>query len=778
MAGLAGVGKTALAIDIAHMAVDQNWYPGGVVFLDLMGYAEPGQRMSGTQAVGHVLSVLGVPAAQVPGGHAERSELYRALLVDRARNGLATLVIADNASSADQVQPLVPVVDTHRMLITSRQTLADLDGAQLLDLDTLEPHDSVLLVAEALRVARGDDPRIDADPASVARLAQLCGHLPLALRITGALLAADPDLSVAELAHILSDAEQRLRSLAYGDNLAVRTAFDLTYRQMNGEHARVFRLMSVNPTPVISAEAAAAVVGLPVLETRRILVGLRGSNLLQSAGPAGRWRMHDLVYLHARERARDEVSEQLRHAAVHRLVVFYVTHCRAAADHIDRKVLPDARSPIFPTREQAVAWLSTERPNLVAMITLAHTHQYHAECCALMEALFYDLVSDRELTEAANLLQIALSAARHTGDRRAEARLLRCLGLILSLRLQRTESVETLTNALRIARELGERVLEGEVLDELGGTYRDLRKLPDAIRSLEQAVRIGEETGDDIGRATALNNLADVLRQVRRTDEAIRAHENALETYESVGIDDGRARSLAGLGWAHQAHGDFQKAVTCYQSALEIFLRIRDREREGQTLRWLGIAYLSLGRTADSIDFFHRALRICDELHMLHRRGQVLGDLGDALVSEGRVTEARATLEESLLVARELADRFCEARALLRLGATDMEVGDLSDARRSLEQALTIFTGLADRHWAAETLERLGLLAEHESRPRDAISHYRSALQLCRDLSDQANGQRIQKLIDDVTTGNTPHRAGSEAGQSATTTVRSVVLPE
>ena len=286
VAGLAGVGKTALAIQAGHAARAAGWFPGGVLFIDLHGYddapVQPGQ------ALDSLLRALGVLGEHIPPGAEDRAGLYRSVL---AQVTDPVPAIADNASSEAQVRWRLPGPGPHRVIITSRHTLGGL-GARLLDVTVLDEQAAVALLDEVVR-ARPDDDRISADPESAGWLAGTCDGLPLALRIAGALLAADPALTAADLAGELGDEVRRLEALAYDDGggtsaLSVAAAFELSYRQLDAAAAfLLFRLLPVNPGPDVSTASTAALAGWPSGEARRVIGRLARAHLVE-AGRAGR----------------------------------------------------------------------------------------------------------------------------------------------------------------------------------------------------------------------------------------------------------------------------------------------------------------------------------------------------------------------------------------------------------------------------------------------------------------------------------------------------------
>ena len=367
VAGLAGVGKTSLAVHAAHAARSSGWFPGGVLFIDLHGYDEspvlPGQALDA------LLRALGVPGEDIPEGTEQRAGLYRSAL---AQIGDPVLVVADNASSEAQVRPLLPGPGPHRVVVTSRHTLAGL-GARLLDVTVLGQAAAVELLDKAVRAGRPGDDRIGGDPGAAVRLAESCAGLPLALQVTAALLVADPALAAAELAADLADEVRRLAALRYDDGSgvsapSVAAAFELSYRQLDEDAARLFRLLPAAPGPDVSTGAAAELAGWPADRARAVIGRLVRAHLVEPGGERGRWRMHDLLRLYARQ-VPDTSPEELEQA-VSRLLAWYLRYARAADQHL--RAL--AGTPVpgeFTGRDAALAWLDAERPGLVAAVTVA-----------------------------------------------------------------------------------------------------------------------------------------------------------------------------------------------------------------------------------------------------------------------------------------------------------------------------------------------------------------------------------------------------------------------
>lgn len=410
IAGLAGVGKTALALVAAHRALRAGWFAGGALMIDMRGYDAPDRRVRPEAALGGVLPDLGIRAEHVPPDSAARVRLWRTILSERAARGLRTLIIVDNAFSSEQVRPLLPAVAGHRVLVTSRHTLSDLD-AVVTRLDVLDPADAGQLVREHLTAADPDDDRARQHDAHVEQVARLCGGLPLAIRIAGALLAADRGQSVAEMVETLTDECCRLEELSYDGSLAVRSAFDLSYRHLADPDARLFRLLGVHPGPEFSVALADVVVGGT---SRGNLGRLHRANLVEASRERGRWRMHDLVRLHAQQLARSDPEGGV---VVGRIVEYYIALCGQARPGTDPVVLDALRE------------LDRELSTVVALVNQAHETELDDRVIRLAEemATYFDL---RKCWDAWILVdRVALRSAHRIHDERAAGRIRLNLGV-------------------------------------------------------------------------------------------------------------------------------------------------------------------------------------------------------------------------------------------------------------------------------------------------------------------------------------------------------------
>jgi hypothetical protein len=464
VAGLAGVGKTTLTVHAAHAARAAGWFGGGVLFIDLHGYDE--YPVQPGQALDALLRALGVPGEHVPEGTEQRAALYRSAL-DQVTGPV--LVIIDNASAEAQVRPLLPGPGPHRVIITSRHTLAGL-GARQLDVTVLGQEDAVRLLDRVVRAARPGDGRVSGDQDAAARLAGACGGLPLALQVTAALLVADPVLSAAELAGDLADEVRRLQALRYDDGSgprapSVAAAFELSYRQLDAEAGLLFRLLPLDPGPDLSTGAAAALADWPLARARGVLGRLARVHLVEVARAGGRWRMHDLLRLYARQLPGDGGGE--RDQAVARLLDWYYRFAAAADDHL-RALAGQPVPGEFTGRDDALTWLDANRPNLIAATAMAAAAGRDQEAVNLPLVLSTYLSWRRRFDDWLTVLTISRETARRLGDRRGEVMALNNLGLALREVRRFDEAITAQQDAAAIFRETGDRHREEAVPGSTG----------------------------------------------------------------------------------------------------------------------------------------------------------------------------------------------------------------------------------------------------------------------------------------------------------------------
>ena len=639
------------------------------------------------------------------------------------------LVIADNASSEAQVRPLLPGCGPHKVVVTSRHTLAGL-GARLVDVTILDDDAGVELLATALRAARPDDDRIPREAEAAGRLARLCGGLPLALQISAALLKADPTLSAAELAGELAVESERLERLHYDDGSgsaapSVAAAFELSYRRLEPIPARVFRLLPVDPGPNVSTVAAAHLADLPVSKARAVLAGLAQGHLIEAApGVSGRWRMHDLLRLYALKLSDDHAQADQRERSRDRLFVYYMNTADAADDHLQALSTHMEPEP-FPAREDALNWLDTERANLVAVVKLAEYTGRDDIACRLPVALVRYFNWRRRLDDWLVTTPISLNAARRLGDRRREAVTLNNLGAVLREVRRFDEAIAACREATAIYRETGDRHGEADALNNLGSALYEVRRFDEAIAAHRKDHAICMEIGDLHGQADALNNLGLALRGIGWIGKAIPAHEAAASIYRETGDRHGEGGALNNLGVAiPKEWPQGNQAIAVLQSAASILRQTGDRHGEGMALNNLGVAVRDYPWSQlNAIGFHKKALAIFRETGDRHAEGNTLSYLGLAQAKLHRSGSAAVAFQNAARIFREIGDRHAEGNALNNLGVALAKLRRFGKAVVAFQDAARIFRETGDRHAEGNALNTFGIALQEERSHQKRSQH-------------------------------------------------------
>ncbi|MFF3845750.1 BTAD domain-containing putative transcriptional regulator [Streptomyces sp. NPDC002328] len=657
LAGIGGVGKTTLAVHIAHQT--RSAFPDGQLYVDLQG---AGARAAEPETVlGSFLRALGTADSAIPDSLEERAALYRSVL-----DGRRVLVLLDNAKDAAQVRPLLPGTEGCAALVTSRVRMVDLAGAHLVDLDVMSPDEALALFTKIVgeeRVASERDAALDVVAA--------CGFLPLAIRIAASRLAARRTWTVSVLAAKLADERRRLDELQAGD-LAVKATFELGYGALEPAQARAFRLLGLADGPDISLAAAAAVLDLPPEDAEDLLESLVDTSLLESAAP-GRYRFHDLVRLYARACAeRDEQPPGERTVALSRLLDFYLATAAGVyaierpgdrlVDHLEGTEYPGL---VFEDRHRAQDWLYAEANCLLACVRQslgAGTLRRAVDLLWASKDLTESGANARAYEGAAQTLR---DAAHDCGDARAEGR-------------ART----ALTNAHLVAGRFREADDEARRAMELAALARD--PLPncwapndrgiialyenrhsDGERYLGQAIDNFRADGNDVGEASALCNLSRIHLATGRTSSAIDLAQQGIDIYDRMGLTLRLANGRYALGIALTQAGRLAEALDQLTEALALFHDNRQPLWEGVTHFRIAEAHLAAQRATLAASHAEQAIALRG-IGGEWRRGTVLTVLGRALDAIGHSDRARACWREALSIYERLgSSEAAEVRSLL-----------------------------------------------------------------------------------------------------------------
>ncbi|WP_160150756.1 AfsR/SARP family transcriptional regulator [Nonomuraea solani] len=629
--GMAGVGKTTLAVHWAHRVRDR--FPDGQLYVNLRGFDPGGSAMEPAEAIRGFLDAFAVPPQRVPISVEGQAALYRSLLADQR-----VLIILDNARNAEQVRPLLPGTPTCLVLVTSRDQLSGLvvaEGAQPMTVDLLSAAEARQLLAQRL----GEE-RVRAEEEAVGEIVTLCARLPLALAIVAARAATNPRFPLALLAGELREAKGGLDAFRTADQSTdIRSVFSWSLRRLSDPAQRLFILLGLHPGPDTGTYAAASLADTPLLETGSAMAELAAAHLLTEHAP-GRFVLHDLLRAYSSELARATRTGAELRAATSRMLDHYLQSAFLA----DRLINP-LRDPLLlappgqgvtpisiTAHDQAMEWFAAEHAVLLAAVEQAHDEGYDLHGWQLAWTLSTYLDRRGHWQDLAATHRTALASALRSGDPAAQA---------LAHR--------------GIAR-----------------AYARLDRYEEAHRHLLSALALFEEAGDQAGQAYAHRSLASLLEPQGRDLEALDHAQRALDLYRRVDHKAGLADALNAVGWFHARVGDHRQGLACCREALALHEELDDEGGQAETWDSLGYAYHHLGDHEQAVACYHRALDLYRKIGDRYNEAATLSHLGDTHHATGRGEAAERVWRSALTILTEIGHGEAEQIAGRLSGRTDL----------------------------------------------------------------------------------------------------------
>jgi DNA-binding SARP family transcriptional activator/tetratricopeptide (TPR) repeat protein len=667
LAGKPGIGKTALGVHVSHRLVSR--YPDGQLFADLHGSTD---QISPMRLLERFLRTLGVPGNSIPDGLEERAEMYRGLLSDRRM-----LVVLDNAGSETQVLPLLPGNPRTAVLITTRSRLGALAGAVHVDVDVLDPAHC----AELLSRIAGDD-RVSVETHAVEALIELCGRLPLALRIAGARLSARPHWSVEQLAERLENETRRLDELNHGV-MGVRVSISLTYDNISDPARRLFRLLAVVDTPIFSAWVCAALLDRPLADAHDLLDDLVDAQLvdIDGVGPSRQYRFHELIRVFARERLAHEEQLAERAAALRRVfggLLFLAGEAHRKLYGEGNKDLHSAAARWrMPQRvvdrmlSDPLDWFERERQFIVSAVRQA-AELGAVEYCWDLAVTSVTLFESRVyLADWRETHEVALAAVRQADDRLGRAVVLYSVGALAIVEKRLVEAWRRLENALELFETLGEEHGQAMANRQLAFLERLDGNLDQAARRYEQVLSVVRRDGNPAAIAYVLHNIAQIELERGNPRDAKTMLGQALELSRQVGGRRIEAQALHRLGQAHLQAGEPEDAVVIFKQALAATRDSGDAIGEAYATLGLGTAYLHAGDLAEAGGVLTAARRLAVASAETMVEARVEFCMGELALAGGMTDAAIAHLERALRIFREIRAPHFEERVLVMLGRLD-----------------------------------------------------------------------------------------------------------
>ncbi|WP_308344160.1 tetratricopeptide repeat protein [Streptomyces sp. MK37H] len=730
VSGMAGVGKTAVAVDTARTLAPR--FPAGQVFLDLRGHSSSQEPLSPSAALATLLRLFGAPADTIPVRLDELIALWRTTIADRR-----AVIVLDDAAGPDQVAPLLPGNSPSLTIITSRRHLTGLPHAVPLALDVLQTDDAITLFRSFAGAARTQD------ITETARIVRLCGHLPLAIELVANRFRSRPSWSLTTLGERLARSPGPLGEIRNADQEILR-AFALSYRALDAAQRTTFRRLGLHPGPDFTSESAAALLDLPARETERLIESLLECHLLREPTP-DRYRFHDLLGDYARMLAFSEDDEREREQALARLITFYLR----AAEQADRVAYPrrirltadgaDQLPALSRPRnaDEARAWFATERGNLLAAEHQARTHDSPESAARLAHALAGFLEAECHWQDAADILQHTADHWSRTGDQPALCHALLNLSSNHANTGRYAQAVEAGERALEIARGTGDRDAEWEAYRILGVIHWHMGENETAVVLHQRALAIGVATGNVWNEARSRNNIAISLLDLGEPERALDHFRKALSGFRSAGDQSGVIRTLNNLGDVYARRGDYTqarmtfeellpltestgnsyaratvrtnlaanlaecgetgRALALHQQALTDFRILGDRKSQATAHNGLGEAHFKEDSVDASVDNHLKALDIARDIGATQEITRALRGLGRVELNDGRLDSAAQHLKASIATAHKANARDEEARAQALLAEVQLAAGDTAQARELLQKALSALRALDER---------------------------------------------------------------------------------
>ncbi|WP_069758331.1 tetratricopeptide repeat protein [Streptomyces sp. LUP47B] len=651
--GMAGVGKTCLAVHAAHRLTAD--YPDAQLYLDLHGFTEGRKPLDPDRALRTLLAALDVPSEKVPqeGGVEELAACWRSELAHRR-----AVVVLDNAADADQVRPLLPGAGPSVALVTSRNRLLGLDEVPPVSLDVLTEQESAELLARASGEADGREGRLARDPEATAEVLRLCGRLPLALRLAAARLRHRPGWTVGILVERMAEGASEFD-----------TAFAMSVRQLDRAKARLFRLLGLLPGSSFDEHVAAALADVPLRSAREMLEDLLDAHLVQQPA-AGRYRLHDLVHQHARHATMEQDSPAERDRALTRVLDHYV-HAAAAADAampflsrsreatVDR---PPAEPPHFDDKIAALIWFGTEYLNLLAAFEAAEEAGADRHLCELPRFMRAYFARRCGTTMLNGLFERSLAAAQRLGDPLQLAEAHSDLGFARYNAGRMAEASAAYEAAALLVSQVGDIRTEAELTMRRGYLAWDEGYVEEPLGMFRLAGKLYADAGCPMGTAHATAYEAWALLQLGHREEAAQLARTELEAPHADGAWPPTLTALITLGVAI-AHEDPDEAVGHLDRALALAREDGHRHNEAWCLNCLGVALRRMGRYEEALTRHEQAFALLDALFEDHWKIHFLSAYGETCRLAGLPDQALRLHHQALELAPKLGHHHAEALA-------------------------------------------------------------------------------------------------------------------
>ncbi|QBI51937.1 AfsR/SARP family transcriptional regulator [Streptomonospora litoralis] len=701
--GPGGAGKTTLAVHGAHRLATR--FPDGLLFIDLYGYTVEQEPVPPASALGSLLRAVGVQPDAIPEPVEERAALWRASL-----SGRRVLVVLDNVANFAQISPLLAAAPGSLTLVTSRQDLPGLSGAQYISLGMLGPQASLRLFATVLGSSR-----VDQEPDTAREVVRMCGGLPLALRIVAGRMLSRPRWTFEHVRQRLSEHHRMFRELRI-EGHSVEAVFELSYQSLNDEQRRAFLILGVMIGSTVDLHGAAALLDCDPPDADDLLQELVSVCLFDEPS-VDLYRFHDLIGSYAKEKAGTDLPAEEADAARRRLADHYLDMANRAADMMGPRShhyeIDSGRSSRYHNeladRAEATAWFERHQDNLAAAVDFYAAAGLDEPAWQLADSLWRHYANHGETELLMSTQEKALAASRAKGNERGSAATLIGLGIAHCLAGRFQHSLDLLNEARGILSTIDDERGQARVDASLSLVYERMGRFHESLshawKVLEYALSVEDRQLESLQRG----NLAIAYQVLGDYDRAVEFGEAALRIKKDEGEYDTAAGVLCTLGEVYGMRGDPDQRFHYLGEALRLAQLTGSHREEIYIRNGLAVARRASGDIDGALEAHRAALDLGEEIGQHSADAEVLTQLGCTYAEAGYAEEARKAHEEALRLARERGELHIEGKALMGLGLLSTEAVEREQAVEHLAGAAKLFAdlGVPEAQQAQAELEKL-----------------------------------------------------------------------
>jgi tetratricopeptide (TPR) repeat protein len=731
VAGMPGVGKSALAIHVAQQLAESD-FPDVQLYVDLRG--ADGDALEPGVVLARWLRAFGLDESMIPTNLQERASVYRSRLA-----GKRAIILLDNAKDEAQVRPLLPGSQTCVAIVTSRRLLGALEGATVLKLEVMLEGEAKDLLAKFV----GMD-RLEAEPQATAEILRLCGGLPLAIRIVGGMLRSKGHWSLTEYGRKLADETQRLEHLQLRD-LSVRASFELSYRELSAEDGLLFSRLGI----LVGKDFGEELAGVVHESDSSVVEGLErliDAQLLEVDADR-RYHFHDLIRLFSRE----NLSSIFSSKEINNIKQVIISWSHEKSKLMDNCLRPAERRQMIQELSDdnscdideqelvlfSLTWFEQEREQILASISWAEDLGDWGKVVFITERLSGFLQLRFYLVDWEKISLFAMSAAKKTESKHLQATTLNNTGIVYRFQRRWIQAIQCYEESLMLHQNIGNLHGQGEVLNNLGIVYESQREFDIARECYLKSLELARQLNDKTLESVSFNGIGSICGLQNEWDEAIVFYEASLNIKLESGDFFGQIISFNNLGFACKNKGRWSDAIIHLQRSLAICQKLGEKKGESTALNNLGMVYQLYGQQEKAISCYQQSFKICEQFSDNQGKGFALNNMGNIYRLQNEFDAAMNCYQQDLLICQELEDRYGEGMSYNNIGCIYDSQGKLTEAINYYSQSLVIFKELGNRQGEGMTLNNLGLLCHREAQWNEAIEYYEQSLLIKEELQDK-----------------------------------------